>query len=124
MAENKKVKIKVCGYEFIITSEESEEYVRNVGEKVNSHISKLINFSGSMSTTMASIFTAMEFGDDAAKAKRTADNLRQQLQDFLEAATIAKSEAAELRRREHTLQQEVNDLKKKLAIIENRQGIK
>jgi len=77
-----------------------------------------------MSTTMSSICTAMAFGDDAAKAKRTADNLRQQLQDFLEAATIAKSEAAELRRREHTLQQEVNDLKKKLAIIENRQGIK
>lgn len=116
MAENKKVKIKVCGYEFIITSEESEEYVRNVGEKVNSHISKLINFSGSMSTTMASIFTAMEFADDAEKAKRTADNLRQQLQDFLEAATIAKSEAAELRRREHTLQQEVNDLKKSLRL--------
>lgn len=103
MSEKSRVKLKICGYDFIITSEDSEEYLKSLAQKTEDHIDKLMSYSSTMSTTMAAIFTALEFCDETEKAGASADNLRAQIKDYLEDAVRAKNEITELRRREQSL---------------------
>ena len=110
MSERTRVTIRICGYDFIISSEDSESYIRTIGLKVEDHINRLMSYSN-MSTPMASIFTALEFCDEATKAREAADNLRGQIKDYLEDAVRAKNEVAELRRREQNLTRELRELK-------------
>jgi cell division protein ZapA len=114
VSEKNRVTLKICGYDFIILSDDDEEYICNIGQKVEDHINRLVNYSGTMSTSMAAIFTALEFCDDAAKADQAADNLRSQIKDYLEDAVRAKSEASELRRHEQNLNRELRELHAKL----------
>ena len=114
MSEKNRVTIKICGYDFIISSDDSEEYIRSIGQKVEDHINRLMNYSNSMSTSMASIFTALEFCDESVKSREAADNLRSQVKEYLDDAVRAKSEAAELRRREQSLTRELRELRAKI----------
>jgi cell division protein ZapA len=114
MSERNKVKLTICGNDFLISTDDSEEYMQEISRQVDGHIRRLMNFSGSMSTSMAAMFAALEFCDQATKAKEAADNLREQLKSYLEDATLAKSEAAELRRREQTLTRENHELRARL----------
>lgn len=114
MSDKNKVTIKICGYDFIIASDDSPEYIRSIGQKVEDHINRLMNYSSSMSTSMASIFTALEFCDESVKAREAADNLRSQVKEYLDDAVRAKSEASELRRREQNLTREVRELRARL----------
>lgn len=110
-----RVKLKICGNEFYIVSDDSEEYIRMVAAKVEHYLQNLMNRSSTMSITMASVFAALEFCDEAAKAAESADNLRAQIKDYLEETAAAKSEAAELRRREIELERENITLRAKLG---------
>lgn len=114
MSEKSKVGLKVCGYDFIISSEDSEEYIRSVAQTVEKSINRLVNYNGSMSLAMAAIFSALEFCDEATKATEAADNLRTQIKSYLEDASRSKSEASELRRREQQLTRENQELREKL----------
>lgn len=113
MSEKNRVKLKICGYDFIVSSEDSEEYMIQTAQAVEKRIVMTSNSSSGMSTSMAAIFAAMEYCDDAQKARETADNLRAQIQNYLEDAARAKSEAAELRRREQSLMRELEQLRRK-----------
>jgi cell division protein ZapA (FtsZ GTPase activity inhibitor) len=114
VSEKNRVTLKICGYDFCISSEDSQEYIKGIGQKVEDHINRLMNYSDTMSTSMAAMFTALEYCDDAVKAREAADNLRSQIKDYLEDAVRAKSEAAELRRREQSLTRELRELHAKL----------
>lgn len=118
MSEKNRVKLRICGNEFYIVSHDSEEYIRTVGDKVERYIQSLMDRSTTMSTTMAAVFAALEFCDEAAKATESADNLRAQIKDYLEEAASAKSETAELRRREIELERENITLRAKLGKTE------
>lgn len=113
MDEKNRVKLKICGYDFIVSSEDSEEYMIQTAQTVEKRIVMTSNSSSGMSTSMAAIFTAMEYCDEAQKAQKTADNLRSQIQNYLEDAARAKSEAAELRRREQALTRELEQLRRR-----------
>ncbi len=114
MSEKNRVKLKICGNEFYIVSQDSEEYIHKVAEQVDHYLNDLMRNSATMSTTMASVFAALEFCDRSIKATETADQLREQIQTYLKEANDAKSEAAELRRREIELERENITLRAKL----------
>lgn len=120
MNEKNRVKLKICGNEFYIVSDDNEEYIQMVAAKVDHYLQNLMNRSTTMSTTMAAVFAALEFCDEAAKATESADNLRAQIKDYLEEAAAAKSEAAELRRREIELERENITLRAQLGKMEGR----
>ncbi len=118
MSEKNRVKLKICGNEFYVVSQDSEEYIRAVAEKVERYLQNLMDRSPTMSTTMAAVFAALEFCDEAAKATESADNLRAQIKDYLEEAAAAKSEATELRRREIELERENITLRARVSKLE------
>ena len=115
VSERNRVKLKICGTEFIVTSEDSEEYMQRTAEIVEKRMVMMTNSSSGMSVAKAAMFTALEFCDEAQKAAQSAENMRTQIQNYLEEAAHAKSEAAELRRREQSLTHEIEELRRKMS---------
>lgn len=111
MSTNSRVKLRIFGNDFTVTSDDSEEYIRSVGTNVEEHMQKLLDGSESMSVLMAAVFTAMEFCDDATKANAAADNLRAQINEYLRDAAKARSETEDARKRILALQSEVQALR-------------
>ncbi len=87
----KTYKLKICGSDYIISAEESEEYMQTLAGEVDEKLRKALH-NGRLSNTQAAIFVALELADEAKKATAAADNLRGQLKDYLEDAAKAKSE--------------------------------
>ena len=115
VSERNRVKLKICGTEFVVTSDDSEEYMRRTAEAVEKRIVMMTNSSSGMSVSKAAMFTALELCDEKQKAAQSAENMRTQIQGYLEEAAHAKSEAAELRRREQSLTRENQELRQKLS---------
>ena len=99
MSEKNRVKLKICGYEFTVSSESSEEYIRRTADAVDDHIRRLMEYSPQMSTSMGAVLAAMDFCDEACRAKETADNLRAQIKEYFDEAAAARAEAEEWKKK-------------------------
>ncbi len=113
MAAKNRIKLDICGTEYIITSDEPESYVLELGAELDRSMRALMNNDPRVSTTMAAVLTALTVLDEARKANASADNLRSQIKEYLSDNARARSEADEARREAERLRRELNDLRKK-----------
>jgi cell division protein ZapA (FtsZ GTPase activity inhibitor) len=118
-----KVNITICGMEYTIIAEESDEYVKKVGQAVNHKMVELINENPKMSTNMAAVLTAVNLCDELFKAQQTADNLRTQLKKYLDDSSKSRQEAEESKREVMQLKGEIQDLKVLLAKLDEQTTI-
>ena len=54
-----KVKLNICGSEYAITSDETEEYVRELAGQVDRDMRALLHADDRISTTMAAVLVAI-----------------------------------------------------------------
>ncbi|HOD01760.1 MAG: Cell division protein ZapA [Firmicutes bacterium ADurb.Bin300] len=87
----KTYKLRICGSDYIISAEESEEYMQTLASEIDEKLRNVLR-NAKLSSTQAAIFVALELADEAKKATDSADNLRAQVKDYLEDAAKAKSE--------------------------------
>ena len=64
-----------------------------------------------LSVTQAAILLALDYADECKKATETADRLREQIKDYLDDASNAKSKADLARHESENLRKEVETLK-------------
>lgn len=114
MSKNR-IKLNICGCECVISSEDSEGYMRSVGEAVQKTIETMLDRNERISITMAAITAALSYCDDARKATDTAENLRTQIKDYLEDSSHARLEAEESRREIERLKREIQTLRARLS---------
>jgi cell division protein ZapA len=107
------VRLRVCNSDIVINSDDSEQYIRNIAAEVEIRINDLKAHSSAISVTMAAIFSAMEYCDEAVKANSSADNLRTQIKEYLEDAAKARAELADARKQISNLTKEMQFLKSK-----------
>ena len=112
--EKSKVRLNICGLDYVLLSEKSEEYVQSLGEELNVHILRLLKENGRVSATQAAVLCALEAMDQAREAQVTAENLRSRIQDYLEDAAQMKKEAELSRHEAELLHREIADLKRQL----------
>ena len=105
-----KVRLTICGSSYVISTNESEDYMQNLAERLNLDMNELMSSSNSVSITTAAIMTALNYRDELEKASGRADNMRRQIKDYLEDAASAKMAAEELRRENAALRKKVDDL--------------
>lgn len=122
MSEKNRVKLKICGYEFVVSSQDSEEYIRKTGAAIDEHIQKLMEYSPQMSTSMGAIMAAMDFCDEAFKARETADNLRAQIKEYFDEAASARTEAEEWKRKAIAAENRLRALENKTGNHQNGQN--
>ena len=81
-----KVRLTICGSSYVISTNESEDYMQNLAERLNLDMNELMSSSTSVSITTAAIMTALNYRDELEKASGSADNMRRQIKDYLEDA--------------------------------------
>lgn len=108
------VRLKVCNNDIVINSEDSEQYIQDVAAEVEMRINSLKAQNSAISVTMAAIFSAMEYCDEATKANDSADNLRIQIKEYLEDAESARAELTEARKQIGAMVRENQFLKNRL----------
>ena len=115
MSMMNKVRLRICGSDYTITSDEPESYVRELAAQVDQDMRALVEKDDRISTTMAAVLTALNNADKAQKATQSADNLRAQRKDYLDDNARIRQEAETARRECDRLRRELQDLRAKDA---------
>ena len=102
-----RVTMSICGTEYILVAEEDAAYMEKIGNMVDAEMQKLMD-SAHMSRDAAAVLAAVNLADQFTKAQEGAENLRRQLKTYLDEASRAKNEAAELRRKLQNTQNQNN----------------
>ena len=61
--EKNKVKLTICGAEYIIGSDEDSKYMIELGDEVDEKISTILKQNPRISVTQAAVLAALEFAD-------------------------------------------------------------
>lgn len=109
-----KVRLSICGSSYVVATSESEDYMKNLADRLNLDMNELMASSNSVSITTAAVMTALNYRDELEKASGSADNMRRQIKDYLEDAASAKMAAEELRRENAALRKQVDELHRRL----------
>ena len=88
-----KVKLSIAGAEFSVVTEDDVKYVAELGKDVDLAIAKTMKENPHISVTQAAVLTTLNYADEYKKATTTADHLREQIKDYLDDASNAKSKA-------------------------------
>ena len=92
--ERNKVKLNIAGSEYSVITEDEIKYVQELGKEIDMAIAKVMKESPFASVTQAAVLTALSYADEYKKASTSADRLREQIKDYLDDASSAKSKAA------------------------------
>lgn len=106
-----KVKLEICGSSYVVSTNDSEEYLMGLAERLDRDMNQIMIETPNASVTAAAVITALAYLDDAEKSAFGADNMRAQIQNYLEDASKARMAAEEARR-------EVERLRNMLASYE------
>ncbi len=110
-----KVRLTICGTDYVVTTDEAPGYMQELGAQLDARIRNVMNSNDRTSLVMATVMTALMMADEAKKATQTADNLRKQLKSFFDDNNRSRSEAEGLRREIAQLKREKEELERRLA---------
>ncbi len=106
-----KIKLIIANEEYNISTDNDLDYVAQLGEELNRRITDIISGSSRISVTQAAILTALEYADAAKKGETTSENLRGQIQEYLEDAARARTDAEIAKRELERVSKELAALK-------------
>ncbi|MBQ4267887.1 MAG: cell division protein ZapA [Clostridia bacterium] len=110
MAANK-VRLSIGGAEYTVIAEDDVRYVQSLGKELDRALAAIMKANDRLSVTQAAILLALDYADECKKATETADRLREQIKDYLDDASNAKSKADLARHESETLRKEIETLK-------------
>ena len=102
-----RITVSICGDEYTFVAEESTAYMEQVAALVDKKMSEILT-GAKVGRSDAAVLAAVNLADELCKAQENADNLRRQLKTYLDEASRAKNEAAELRRKLQNAQNQNN----------------
>lgn len=113
--ENKKVEVKINNAEYVLLTNEPEEYVQRVALLVNKRMAQLLEGNRTLSTAMAAVLTAINIADDLLKSEEIQDNLRSELKRYMEDAESSSEELAAKKLEVEKLKEDMHKLQIELA---------
>ncbi|MEE0930506.1 MAG: cell division protein ZapA, partial [Acutalibacteraceae bacterium] len=64
-----KVRLKICGSQFVITADESEQYIQKIAKMVDERVKYLDDSNPKLSLQMATIVAALNYCDQLEKER-------------------------------------------------------
>ena len=114
--ERTKVRLQICGTDYTISSSEDDaEYMRALGAELDGKMHELQQENPRLSVTQCAVLCALDYLDAFKKAESGAENLRSQIQDYLEDAARARTDSEITKR-------ELDRVAKELAALRAKQG--
>lgn len=114
--EKNRIKLNICGTDYILSSEDDVEYMISVGQEVEKQMKSIIDSNPRISMMMASVLTSITFCDKARKLMRGVDKMRENMQTYLEEETRSKIELDEANRAIARMNIEIQTLKSRLEV--------
>ena len=102
-----RVTMTICGQDYTLVADESAAYMQKVGALVDEKMTELME-GAHFSRSDAAVLAAINLADELFKQQEGGENLRRQLKTYLDEASRAKNEAAELRRKLQNAQNQNN----------------
>ena len=113
--ENKRVEVKINNVEYLLVTNEPEEYVQRVALLVNKRMGQIQEVNKQLSTAMTAVLAAINIADDLLKNESVLDNIREELRRYIDEAKT-KGEALEEKKLEvETLKEDMHKLQIELA---------
>ena len=79
-----RVAVEICGKEFILISDESEDYMQRTAAEINRRVDETMYRNLRTSRTDAAILTALDLCDENFKLAETNDNMRRQILQYID----------------------------------------
>ena len=102
-----RVTMNICGEDYTLVAEETAAYMEKIGSMVDEKMRGLMD-EARVSRNDAAVLAAVNLADELCKVQESTENLRRQLKIYLDEASAAKSEIAELKRQLFKYQQNNN----------------
>lgn len=106
-----KIKLTIAGETYNLTTDDDLEYMAGLGEEVDGKIMELVRNNSRISVTQAAVLTVLEYADMYKKSEATCENLRSQIQAYLEDAARSRTDAELAKREVAQLTKELKNLK-------------
>lgn len=106
-----KIQLTIANDTYNISTDDNLDYVAELGAELDKKISALLRDNARISVTQAAIVTALEYADAAKKSEITSENLRGQIQEYLEEAARAKTDVEIAKRELERVSKELAALK-------------
>jgi len=81
VAEKNKVEVRIAGKDYTLIGDESEEYIQKVALYMDKKINEIMRLNSKLSTSMASILSAINVADDYFKACENVISLSKELKE-------------------------------------------
>lgn len=107
-----KVRLDICGSTYTVSTNDSPERLTELATQLDADMKGIMQESNS-SVVAAAVITALGYLDEETKTRQAADNMRAQIQDYLEDAAKARLAAEEARRELERLRRELSYYEKK-----------
>ncbi len=107
--EKKKVTVFVAGQKLNLITTESEKYVTDIAQKVDTAVNSMFA-SSNMSREKCAVMAALDFCDDEAKARIALNELKEQIKDYIEDSLKLRTENEELKAEIEKLKAEKQEL--------------
>lgn len=134
MSEKNKVAVKIAGNEYILCGTESPEYIQRIAMMVDRKIQDITRKNHLLSTSMASILTAVNMADELVKTQESYNRsefelkeLKKRLQELKEDLSRYRQENERLKEIQAQLQieltrkeTELNEVRKTLSAMTNK----
>lgn len=99
------------GADYSILAEDDPRYVQLLGKELDGKMAGILKVNSRLSVTQAAVLAALDYADESKKATTTADRLREQIKDYLDDASNAKSKADLARHDSEKYKKEVESLR-------------
>ncbi|MBQ4128618.1 MAG: cell division protein ZapA [Ruminococcus sp.] len=107
--EKNKITVFVASQKLTLITTESEKYVNDIANKVDTVINSLFT-STNMSKERCAIMAALDFCDDEAKAKQALAQVKEQVKDYIEDSAKLRAENEELKAKIEKLEAQNSEL--------------
>ena len=106
--EKVRAEVEICGKSYTVVSSEPPEYVAKVGEYVDEKLSAILDSNSGFAVSAAAVLMSINITDELFKAKDAAEHMRKLIGQYIEEESKYKAKC-------HVLQEENEELKRKLA---------
>lgn len=106
MSDMNKVAIQINGVKYPITTAESPAYVEELGREMDKTVRQIMG-SANLSINEALVLLALSYLDQYHKAESGADNLRNQVAQYLDEASKARQDTTEAFREIERLEEQI-----------------
>lgn len=115
-----KVTVDVNGIDYNLKGEETEEYLIKLGKQVDGKIKKILALNEKLSTTSASILTAINATDEYFKAVKELEGIKEEIGRLKEENYKCKEKIESMKNEGKDLKISLQESKRKIIELQNK----